>query len=280
MSFYIIKASGEKELFDIRKFRRSLQKAGASRGLVEKIVREIKKQPNLRSTKDIYEYALAYLDKTDRPIAARYNLKRALMDLGPAGFPFEKFIAELFRAQGYAVEMNTIISGICVDHEVDVSAQKGGEHFMIECKFHNRRGLKSDVKVALYIKARFDDIEKEWQKEQKKEHKVHGAWIVTNTTFTSVALKYGNCVNLHLLDWKHPQKNNLPTIIDRLGLHPITALTSLNSKQKKECIKAGFVLCRHASKHTDILRRLKLTDHQIKKLVQESEKVCSLTAKK
>ena len=280
MSFYIIKASGEKELFDIRKFRRSLQKSGASRGLIEKIVRDIKKQPNLRSTKDIYEYALDYLDKTDRPIAARYNLKRALMDLGPAGFPFEKFIAELFRAQGYAVEMNKIISGICVDHEVDVSAQKGGEHFMIECKFHNRRGLKSDVKVALHTKARFDDIEKKWKKEKKEKHKVHGAWIVTNTTFTSVALKYGNCVNLHLLDWKHPQKNNLPAIIDRLGLHPITALTSLNSKQKKECIKAGFVLCRHASKHTDILRRLKLTEHQIKKLVQESEKVCSLTAKK
>ena len=280
MSFYVIKASGQKELFDIKKFKRSLMKAGASGHLIKEIVKEIEKKEDLRSTKDIYNFALAYLDKKDRPIAARYNLKQALRELGPAGFPFEKFIGELFRAQGFAIEMNRHIPGICVEHEVDISAQKKGKHFMVECKFHNRRGLKSDVKVALYIKARFDDIKQAWEKDPNHGHKIHGAWVVTNTTFTSQAIKYGECVNMHMLDWKRPEGKSLPDLINQLGLHPITALTTLNKLQKRECIKAGFVLCRQASKHVGLLKRFKFTDRQINKLVQEAEIVCSLTAKK
>ena len=280
MSFYVIKSSGQKELFDIRKFRRSLHKAGASDQTITTIVQEIKKQEDLRSTKDIYEFALARLDKLERPIAARYNLKKALQDLGPAGYPFEKFIAELFRAKKYEVHVGKIIPGLCVEHEIDVTAQKKGKHYIVECKFHNRRGLKSDIKVSLYTKARFDDIRRAWDKDVTHKHKVHGAWIVTNTTFTSQAIKFGGCVGLHMLDWKHPESNSLPDLINTFGLHPITALTSLNGRQKRECIKAGFVLCRHAREHKDVLKRLRLTDYQIKRLIQEAETVCELTAKK
>lgn len=277
MSFYIIKSSGDKELFDIRKFRNSLLKAGAPEDVIGTIVHEIKEMPNLRSTKDIYEFALNRLDQLAPPIAARYNLKRALMELGPAGYSFEKFIGELFKAQGYTVHLGTIISGACVDHEVDVSAEKDEKHFFIECKFHNRRGLKSDVKVALYTKARFDDIRKAIDLNPSHAHKLHGAWIVTNTTLTSQARAYGGCVGLHLLDWKHPEGRSLPDLIHALGLHPITALTSLTNREKRECIKAGFVLCHQAHDYKDVLTELRLPKLQIAKILQESKIVCSLT---
>jgi len=277
VSFYITKSTGQKELFSIKKFKRSLKKAGASDALIKQIVQDIESKPKMRTTKEIYEYALSFLHKTDRPLAARYNLKKALMDLGPAGYPFETFISELFRAQGYEVERERIFKGICIEHEVDVSARKNSEHYMIECKFHNRRGLKSDVKVPLYIKARFDDIQFGWKKNKKHGQKFHAAWIVTNTTFTSVALRYGTCVQMHMLDWKYPKGQALPDIINKFGLHPITALTSLNNRQKKQCIKAGFVLCKDAHKHADVLRKLKLSQHEVKNLIQESEKVCSFS---
>ena len=64
MSFYITKSTGKKELFDIKKFRRSLQKAGASPKLIKQIVQDLEKQPDIRSTKQIYEFALSYLNKT------------------------------------------------------------------------------------------------------------------------------------------------------------------------------------------------------------------------
>jgi len=276
MSFYVTKASGEKELFDVRKFRRSLFKAGATNKLIHEIVRELKQRTDLRTTKEIYDFALDYLHQKDRPTAARYNLKRALMDLGPAGYSFEQFVAHIFKAQGYHIEQNKIIPGKCVDHEIDIVAQQDHKHYIIECKFHNRRGLKSDVKVVLYIKERFDDIAKAWNTDPKHGHKIHNAWIVTNTTFTSEALKYGKCVNLHMLDWKYPEKKSLPILIDTLGVHPITALTSLNTRQKRECIKAGFVLCRDARKYKDVLKKMNLSPYKIEKLISEAEAVCEM----
>jgi len=280
VSFYITKSTGQKELFSIKKFKRSLKKAGAPDSLIKQIIKDIETKPQMRTTKEIYEYALSFLHKKNRPLAARYNLKKALMDLGPAGYSFETFIAELFRAQKYKVNREQIFKGICVNHEVDVSALKKNNLYMVECKFHNRRGLKSDVKVALYIKARFDDIHFAWKKDKNNSHKFHSAWIVTNTTFTSEAIKYGTCAQIHMLDWKNPKGQALPDIINKYGLHPITALTTLNSKQKKQCIKAGFVLCKDAHKYANILHKLKFSEQEVKNLITEAEQVCSFSKKK
>ena len=97
MAFYIRKSSGEKELFDIYKFRISLEKAGADEHLIDRLVCEIEQFPKLRSTKEIYGYALNVLQQEKPSVAARYNIKRAIMDLGPVGFPFEQFVAEIFQ---------------------------------------------------------------------------------------------------------------------------------------------------------------------------------------
>lgn len=278
MAFYIKKASGKKELFDIKKFRRSLKRSGANPRLISQLVRDIQKRSDLLSTKAIYKYALQHLQQESPPVAARYNIKQALLQLGPAGFPFEKFVAELFNAQGYTTAINRIVQGHCVEHELDLIAQKNNQHFMVECKFHNRQRLKTDVKVTLYIKARFNDVERAWLDEVKHTQEFHQVWIATNTKFTSVAIRYAECMNLKLLGWSYPKKNNLQELIDKLGVHPITALVSLTRQQQRMFIKEGFVLCRDARKHTDFLKRLGFTPHQIKKLVKESEAVCQLTS--
>lgn len=274
MSFYITKASGEKELFDIKKFRRSLKKAGASPDIIDKLAKKIQKKSKLRNTKEIYQFALDYLHKVSPPTAARYNIKRALIELGPTGFSFEQFIAKLFEKQKYNVKTNQVVEGWCVDHELDIIASKKREHLMIECKFHSRQGKKTDVKVSLYIKARFDDVKKVW--EQNPQHQVafHQAWIATNTKFTSKAIQYAECTNIKLLGWSYPPQKSLPDLINAYGLHPITALTSLSGKEKKLLIKEGFVLCRDAQNYQELLQRLQFTPHRIKKLIKEAEEVC------
>ncbi len=276
MAFYIRKISGEKELFDIRKFRRSLKRAGADQRTISRLVRQLEKMPAMRNTKEIYAWALSQLEKESPPLAARYNLKHALLGLGPAGMPFEHFIAQLFEAQGYKTKVGSIIPGFCIDHEVDVVASKKDKHFMIECKFHNRQKLKSDVKVPLYIKSRFDDVEKAWDNDPQHGHEFHKAWIATNTKFTSMATEYAECTNITLLSWNYPAQGNLPDLIHKYDLHPITALTSLNRQQKKEFIKDGFVLCRDAHKHKDLLKRMGFTPRKIEKLVSEAQEVCKL----
>lgn len=154
----IIKASGQKEPFNTKKFQNSLKRAGASDKTIEKLIRKIKKIPTLKTTQQIYYFALEELKKYSRPVAARYKIKEALQNLGPSGFPFEKFVAQLFEYQGYKAKNNVFIDGFCVDHEVDVVAQKDNKNYMVEAKFHQRQDLKTDVKVTLYVQARFEDI--------------------------------------------------------------------------------------------------------------------------
>ena len=270
MSKKIEKSTGTHEIFNEEKIKKSLRKAGASKSLAQEIVEKIKTIPKIKSTKDIYTYILKYLHEKNRPIAARYNLKYALMEMGPAGFPFEKFVAEIFRHQEHRVKIREIIKGYCVEHEIDFVARKNNKAIIAECKFHNRRGLKSDLKVVLYVKSRFDDIKNANKKETLR------ALIVTNTKFTSQAIKYAECVGLELIDWSYPHGKSLPYIVHKLGLHPITALTSLSKKQKTQFIKHGIVLCKQTEKHVHILKELGLTDHQIKKIIQESNNVCKL----
>ena len=276
MAFYIVKSSGQKEPFSLKKFRRSLRKAGARPKLVNSIVEKVVKM-HPKSTQEIHEFATKALIKDDdRPIAARYNLKRALMELGPIGYPFESFIAQVFRAQGFTVKQNQIVDGKCTDHEIDVIAKKGNKHYIIECKFHNRPGLKSTIKVALYTQARFEDIQRAWEADPKHKGDMHQPWLVTNTRFTSRATDYARCMKMRLLSWNYPARDNLPGLLDQLGLHPITALTTLQKKYKRALIKQGCVLCRDVKKHVTVLKKLHITPTQIKKILEEAQAVCAL----
>lgn len=273
--FYIRKNSGEKQRFDLHKFRRSLFKAGASQEEIDAIIRTIQKEKP-RSTNRIHEITTELLQKKNLPVADRYNLKRGLMELGPEGYPFEQFIAHLFSELGYNARTNRIIPGFCVDHEVDIIAQKNNHHYMIECKFHNRPGLKSDVKVALYVQARFEDIRDAWQKKETRADEIHEAWLVTNTQFTTEAIKYALCKNIKLLGWGYPSDLSLAALIEEKSLFPITTLTTLSSSQKRALLKKGLVLCRDAQKHTQALESLGLSPREIKKIIAESQAVCKI----
>lgn len=174
----ITKASGERESFSEEKLRRSLERVNASPDVIGKIIEHIRKElkPNM-PTSQIYRHAFSLLRKQNRVAAGHYALKQAIYELGPSGHPFEKLIAALLASEGFSVEVGKTVQGMCVSHEVDIVAQKDDRHIMVECKFHNQPGIKSDVKVSLYIQARFLDIEKAWQQSKNHSQKFHAAWL-------------------------------------------------------------------------------------------------------
>lgn len=269
MAFYIKKSSGEEERFNIKKFAKSLKRAGANQDIIKKLILDIQNVSELKTTKDVYDFAYNYLKKIDRPLASRYNLKNALYEFGPTGFPFEKFVAEIFRYQKYDVKIDQVVKGFCVEHEVDVIAVKNKRHFMVECKFHNQPGIKSDVKVALYVKARFDDIERIWIKLPDQNIKFHQGWLVTNTKFTEQAIQFAQCAKINLLGWSYPEEDSIAQLIDKLGLHPIICLSSLNNNQKKYLIDQGIILCRDLEKNINLLIQIGLNSDQAKQIIEE-----------
>lgn len=275
MAKIITKASGEKEPFNLEKFQRSLRKAGAVPEVIEQLAQDVVANPALTTTKEIYRYAYKNLKREYPAVAARYNLKIALSTLGPSGYPFERFVGEIFKEQGYRVEIGKIIPGFCINHEVDVVLQKNKNHILIECKYHKPH-LKADVKVPLYIKARFDDIMKKKNADKSTHHTVHELWIVTNTKFTQDATTYGECAGLKLISWSYPAQGNLAALVDASGLHPITVLTSLSQKQKAMLIEQGLILCKDVARRKGLLKHLGLSDKKVNAITQEAERVCAL----
>jgi hypothetical protein len=271
----ITKASGQQAPFSSEKFKRSLLNSGATDELAELILNEI--QPKLHegiSTKKIYSIAHSLLRERSGHLAARYHLKGAIMELGPSGFPFEKFIGELMKYQGYAVKVGEIVKGKCVNHEIDVIAEKDQYHLMIECKYHNQPGTVSDVKIPLYIQSRFKDVEAAWIQLPGQANKIHKGWVVTNTRFSYDAIQYGTCAGLHMLGWDYPDKDSLKYQIDNLGLYPVTCLTTLTQLEKKQLLEKNIVLCREICKNENPLKEIGIPISRIQSILEESRQLC------
>jgi Holliday junction resolvase-like predicted endonuclease len=271
----IIKKNGETVDFNRDKLLASLAKSRASDVVIQKIVSEIENSLyNGISTSKIYKNVFEKLHEYSRPTASRYNLKKAIMELGPTGYPFENFVGELLKYQGYKVKVGVNIQGQCVQHEVDVVAEKGNQHFMIECKYHSSFKTKCSVKIPLYIQSRFLDIEKQWVKKPGHQHKFHQGWIVNNTRFSKDALQYGSCMGLKLIGWDYPKKGSLKELISKSGLYPITCLNTLNTSEKLALLKKNIVLCKQLCENTSILKQIGIKPHKIKEIVEDANALC------
>lgn len=274
----IIKTDGTIEPFDGMKLEWSLRRAGASTHTAERIRHTIENSLAPGSqTQDIYRRAFQMLRHDSRPSAARYSLRRALFEFGPSGHPFEAYIAELFKKEGWEVEYRRIIPGKCVSHEVDVYAKRGGEFLAAELKYHNDPGYKTDVKVALYVKARFDDI---WQCDPtvSKTCPVDHGFLITNTKFTRDAVQFANCSGISLLGWSYPDEGNLYDRIIATGLYPVTALTMLKKSEKNLLIEQGIVTCEQVREHRDVLRAFAIPAERIGSILAEANTLCNAYA--
>jgi SOS response regulatory protein OraA/RecX len=258
----ITKASGQSAVFDPQKLKHSLLRSGASAEQIQTILGKIEDRlyPGI-TTKKIYQAAFKLLRRQSRPVAARYKLKSAIMELGPSGFPFEKYIAAILQQHGYQTQTGVLVQGKCVQHEVDVIAQKGEYHVMIECKYHNQPGTVCNVKIPLYIQSRFKDVEASWMKLTGHELLLHQGWVVTNTKFTTDAIQYGTCAGLH-------------EQIERSGLYPITCLTTLSKTEKQILLNNKTVLCREVCDSPALLKQAGVSEQRIKKILEEGQLLC------
>jgi len=273
----IIKMNGEKAKFDQSKLRTSLERSGANNLVVQKVIDEVKALLyEGMTTKEIYKTAFKLLRKSSRPTAAKYKLKNAILELGPTGFPFEKFVGKILEYENFKTKVGVIVKGHCVNHEVDVVAKKENKHFMVECKFHSEQGRKCNVKIPLYIQSRFIDVEKQWSKKDGHETKFHQGWIYTNTRFTSDAIRYGTCAGLMLVGWDYPKVDSLKERIDLSGLYPITSLTTLTKDEKQKLLSKENVLCMELCNQPELLKSIGVSQRRQKNILSEAHQLCGI----
>ncbi|VAW09985.1 A. fulgidus predicted coding region AF1548, partial [hydrothermal vent metagenome] len=160
--------------------------------------------------------------------------------------------------------------------EIDVLAEKDGNTFTIECKFHSNGKTVSNVKIPLYINSRFLDVQKMWNANPSKTTYLKQGWVVTNTRFTEDALNYGKCAGLVLLSWNYPEDNGISKNIDHYRLYPITTLTSLTKREKELLIEKDIILTQELLFATDVLKQLRFSTTKIEKVLSEAQKLCDI----
>ncbi|OZV69715.1 ATP cone domain-containing protein [Winogradskyella aurantia] len=275
-SIEVIKSSGKRVKFSLSKLRSSLKRSGASKETIDSIIDTVRDELYQGiSTNEIYNRAFALLKKKKSSLASRYKLKKAIYELGPTGFPFERFIKEVLSYSGYTAAVGEILQGKCVSHEIDVIAHKGKETTIVECKFHREQGLKCDVKVPLYIQSRFKDVEAYWVANRNNHTVLTQGWVVTNTRFTEDAIQYGRCCGLYLLSWDYPKGESLRDRIDQLGLYPITVSTLLTNREKQFLLSRNVVLCRQLIGDAFYLDHLGVSDTRKEKILNEIQNLCN-----
>lgn len=242
---FVIKKSGNKEAYDEEKVRRTMNRVGVPDNLKPEILAHIKEkfQDSQMSTDDIFHHVMEYLEPRDRKSSLRLNLREAIFELGPTGFPFEQYLAHILRNMGYEVTTDVIMNGDCVRHEIDLVLEKDGHKEIVEVKFHNHHVVKTEVQVALYTYARFLDV--------KEKNNVENVWLVTNTKLTTEAIAYANCKGMPIIAWNYPEKGNLQDLVEEPEMYPVTLLTSLSEQEKKRLVEKNIVFCRDLLTRSD-----------------------------
>lgn len=268
---HVKKYSGELVPFEEKSLRHSLSRSGASEKEVDLVFEQIK--PQLYdgiSTRELYELAFELLKSQQDAYAARYSLKKALRDLGPEGFYFEKWVARLFQSNGYDALSGQTVQGHSVTHEIDVVAMKDARLLFVECKFRNAVDAKISVTTPMYFMSRILDVTGIDYTFFDKTKQVTGGWLVTNAYFTTDSIKFGEYHKMNLLGWDYPQEKSLKLRVDENGEYPITCLTQLNTQDKAMLLKNQCILVKDIIKNPDILRFTHANEQKRRRVLSEA----------
>jgi hypothetical protein len=266
---HVYKAGGYPEPFSRHKLQRSLKRAGLPlkqcKYISDKICDEMYEG---QKTRDIYRKALKLINQSSHVAAVHYSLKKAIFDLGPSGHHFEVFVARYFEELGYDTKICQVLKGQYVNHEVDVIATMPGKKIFVECKFHNHVGIKNDIKMALYVKARWDDL-----KNGPEGKTLTGFHLASNTAFTLDAITYARGTGLNLLGVNAPEECSFLEQIKKLKLYPITSLRRLNRFFRNQLLEKQIVMAKDLRVHQTLLMRMGMKENDFDLLMGELDQL-------
>jgi len=260
---YVIKADGRSVPFNFEKVKATCIRAGASKNLATHVAQRISEKIHEgTTTRQIYNMVLDTLaaSEENQAIGHRYRLKESIMQMGPAGFPFENYVSKILGEYGFHIKAKrSKVKGICVMHEIDVIAinDKTNDKYMIECKFHRFPGIYTGIKESLYTHARFLDLKGQFDKEM----------LVCNTKISGDSIDYGKCVGQEILSWRFPNNKGLETMIEEKGLYPVTIMGL--SKRELECLVQNDIMLTKDLLNLDsnqLSQRLHISIHRIESL--------------
>ncbi|WP_312760783.1 restriction endonuclease [Epilithonimonas sp.] len=269
--------AGETVEFEISKLENSLRNSGAGEQSLKRVLETIlPKCFDGITTGELYRMAFEELKKISNSVAARYSLKKALLELGPAGFYFEQWIARVFQNIGYKTETGQLIKGHAVTHEADVIAKKDDKTYWVECKFRNAEDTKISVTTPMYVLSRIKDISNIQYNLFGTKTEFTDGWLITNTYFTKDSIAFSEYYGLRLLSWDYPKDKNIKSLVDQNALYPITCLTTLDGKQKQKLLEEKCVLAKELFNNQNLLNILELNEEKKSEVLKEARELMTI----
>ena len=266
--------AGETVEFESSKLESSLRNSGASEQSVKRVLETVlPKCFEGITTGELYRMAFEELKKISNSVAARYSLKKALLELGPAGFYFEQWISRVFQNIGYKTETGQLIKGHSVTHEADVIAKKDSKTYWVECKFRNAEDTKISVTTPMYVLSRIKDISDIQYNLFGTKTEFTDGWLITNTYFTKDSVAFSEYYGLRLLSWDYPKDRNIKSLVDQNVLYPITCLTTLDGKQKQKLLEKRCVLVKELFNNQNLLNVLELNQEKKSEVLKETKEL-------
>ncbi len=218
---FVIKFDGRKEDFDKNKVIQTCMNAGVKKEealpISEKISNRIN---NGTSTEDIYKMII---DEINAKQAMLFRLREAISRLDSQSF--EIYIKRILENNGYECTWNNILQGRCIEHQIDIIAEKSGNQYLVECKHHRNHHRYLGLGTALQVQARLEDI-------LDKGH-ICDVWLVTNTKFSEHAKIYSDKKGILLSGWRYKDDLALDKLIHGSRMYPVTLLDTSNDTKRK-----------------------------------------------
>lgn len=271
----IIKADGEHVPFEINRIKASIHRTGASKEVVNRVAEDVAKSVREgMTTREIYRMVFERLKQESVCYSCRYDLREAILRMGPAGFNFEKYVASILRAYGYDAEVpEQDLRGACVEHEVDGIARKDGRSHFIEAKFRNKYHDRVNLQAALYTWARYTDLVD--GADLGYVERFEEVWLITNAKFSSHAKQFGLCKGMKMIGWNFPEKVNFASLVDHRALYPVTVIDGVSEHELTALAQVGWMLCREIMDHEpdEVATRIDVSLKRAEELIELCGKV-------
>lgn len=232
-SIFVTKYNGSLEEYDREKVIRSILAAGIGKEDVLKVLSQVEeKLYDKIPTVELYRLVNQELESAsfneDRHL---YRLRERLSEMD--SIDFEKFVASLLENEGYKTKWNTIAEGKCVEHQIDVIAQKNDEIYFVEVKHHRNQHRECGLGTIIELWGRLDDLRDGFGKGLSK-YDFTNAWLFCNNKFSEHARRYAQAKNLLLTGWKYSNfGTNLEKLVEKKGAGEVSKLmTKLKSERQ------------------------------------------------
>ncbi len=226
----VTKSDGKKERFDWEKYHHSLKQAELNSKFIPQLTNYLKSHLyNEIPTREVYETTKKFLQQLPqkKPFYL-YQLREAIATLD--SIAFEKYISQLLAAHGYTTKWNVLVAGQCIEHQVDVIAEKDNHLIMVECKHHRNYHRDSGLGKVMELYARLRDVNQlrgaltYTTEEPVSRYHFDQAWLITNTKLSYHAIQYANCKRLTLTAWRFGHLLSLEHMSQNVHLYPLTIL--------------------------------------------------------